>query len=118
MTDKYYLCDAAYAHIRGFMALYRNVRYWLGDFRRRRALNNKEKFGMELSQKQMKSCYDNLKAKYIGLAYLKNKTGNLYNPQTNMFNLTTKEWDDFKKVCMKKYNILILFISKNLCFLC
>ncbi|KAL4587942.1 hypothetical protein LXL04_000819 [Taraxacum kok-saghyz] len=42
--DKYYLCDAAYAHIRGFMAPYRNVRYWLGDFRRRRALNNKEKF--------------------------------------------------------------------------
>ncbi|XP_076943403.1 uncharacterized protein LOC143613630 [Bidens hawaiensis] len=42
--DKYYLCDAAYAHIRGFMAPYRNVRYWLGDFRRRRALTNKEKF--------------------------------------------------------------------------
>lgn len=43
-TEKYYLCDAAYAHIRGFMAPYRNVRYWLGDFRRRRALTNKEKF--------------------------------------------------------------------------
>ncbi|KAJ0830419.1 putative harbinger transposase-derived nuclease domain-containing protein [Helianthus annuus] len=42
--DKYYLCDAAYAHIQGFMAPYRNVRYWLGDFRRRRALTNKEKF--------------------------------------------------------------------------
>ncbi|KAL7614212.1 hypothetical protein Lser_V15G07195 [Lactuca serriola] len=42
--DKYYLCDAAYANIRGFMAPYRNVRYWLGDFRRRRALTNKEKF--------------------------------------------------------------------------
>lgn len=26
------------------MAPYRNVRYWLGDFHRRRALNNKEKF--------------------------------------------------------------------------
>ena len=26
------------------MAPYRNVRYWLGDFRRRRALTNKEKF--------------------------------------------------------------------------
>ncbi|GJY01238.1 putative harbinger transposase-derived nuclease domain-containing protein [Tanacetum coccineum] len=26
------------------MAPYRNVRYWLGDFRRRRALNRKEKF--------------------------------------------------------------------------
>ncbi|XP_076957887.1 uncharacterized protein LOC143633465 [Bidens hawaiensis] len=42
--DKYYLCDAAYAHTRGFMAPYRNVRYWLGDFRRNRALTEKEKF--------------------------------------------------------------------------
>nr|KAJ0213299.1 hypothetical protein LSAT_V11C400194740 [Lactuca sativa] len=42
--DKYYLCDAAYTHTRGFMAPYRNVRYWLGDFHRRRALTNKEKF--------------------------------------------------------------------------
>ncbi|XP_023763522.1 uncharacterized protein LOC111911988 [Lactuca sativa] len=42
--DKYYLCDVAYANIRRFMASYRNVRYWLGDFRRRRALTNKEKF--------------------------------------------------------------------------
>ncbi|KAL7592227.1 hypothetical protein Lser_V15G33234 [Lactuca serriola] len=43
-SDKYYLYVAAYANIRGFIALYRNVRYWLGDFRRRRALTNKEKF--------------------------------------------------------------------------
>ncbi|XP_076896251.1 uncharacterized protein LOC143549161 [Bidens hawaiensis] len=43
-SDKYYLCDVAYAHTRGFMAPYRNVRYWLGDFRRRRALTDKEKF--------------------------------------------------------------------------
>ncbi|XP_076915534.1 uncharacterized protein LOC143574918 [Bidens hawaiensis] len=42
--EKYYLCDAAYAHIRKFMAPYRNVRYWLGDFHRRRALTNKEIF--------------------------------------------------------------------------
>nr|GEU51197.1 hypothetical protein [Tanacetum cinerariifolium] len=40
--DKYYLCDATYAHTRGFMASYRNVRYWLGDFRRRRPLNDEE----------------------------------------------------------------------------
>ncbi|GKF79187.1 putative harbinger transposase-derived nuclease domain-containing protein, partial [Tanacetum coccineum] len=38
------LCDAAYAHTRGFMEPYRNVRYWLGDFRRRRPLNGKENF--------------------------------------------------------------------------
>lgn len=42
--DKYYLCDAAYRHTRGFMAPYRNVRYWLGDFRRNRAMTSKEKF--------------------------------------------------------------------------
>ncbi|GKB35238.1 putative nuclease HARBI1 [Tanacetum coccineum] len=42
--DKYYLCDTAYAHTRGFMTPYRNVRYLLGDIRRRRALNSKEKF--------------------------------------------------------------------------
>ncbi|KAJ9553695.1 hypothetical protein OSB04_017740 [Centaurea solstitialis] len=41
--DKYYLCDAAYTNTRGFMAPYRNVRYWLGDFRRRRATNKYEK---------------------------------------------------------------------------
>nr|KAJ0208078.1 hypothetical protein LSAT_V11C500267050 [Lactuca sativa] len=44
LVKKYYLCDIAYAHTRGFMAPYRNVRYWLGDFRQRRALTNKQKF--------------------------------------------------------------------------
>ncbi|GKE13773.1 putative nuclease HARBI1, partial [Tanacetum coccineum] len=43
-SDKYYVCDAAYMHTRGFMAPYRNVRYWLGDFRRKRAMTSKEKF--------------------------------------------------------------------------
>ncbi|GAV56616.1 DDE_4 domain-containing protein, partial [Cephalotus follicularis] len=41
---KYYLCDAAYTNTRGFMVPYRNVRYWLGDFRRRRAMTKEEKF--------------------------------------------------------------------------
>ncbi|XP_023758014.1 uncharacterized protein LOC111906492 [Lactuca sativa] len=45
----------------------------------------------------MKNAYDNLKAKYTGWVYLKNKTGNIYNSQTNTFNLTAEEWDDFKK---------------------
>ncbi|XP_052627072.1 uncharacterized protein LOC128133608 [Lactuca sativa] len=57
----------------------------------------KEKFGVDLTQRQLKNAYDNLKAKYTGWLYLKNKTGNLYNPQTNTFNLTNKEWEDFKK---------------------
>ncbi|KAE8687129.1 hypothetical protein F3Y22_tig00111022pilonHSYRG00082 [Hibiscus syriacus] len=45
----------------------------------------------------MKNAYDNLKAKYIGWVYLKNKTGNLYNPQTNTFTLTNEEWEEFRK---------------------
>ncbi|KAL6321303.1 hypothetical protein AAG906_016337 [Vitis piasezkii] len=32
-SEKYYLVDATYTHTRGFMAPYRNVRYWLSDFR-------------------------------------------------------------------------------------
>ncbi|GJV51979.1 putative harbinger transposase-derived nuclease domain-containing protein [Tanacetum coccineum] len=43
-SDKYYLCDAAYRHTCGFMAPYWNVRYWLGDFCRNRAMNSREKF--------------------------------------------------------------------------
>ncbi|XP_012835837.1 PREDICTED: uncharacterized protein LOC105956535 [Erythranthe guttata] len=43
-AGKYYLCDAAYTHTRGFMAPYRGVRYWLGDYRRMRALTKEEKF--------------------------------------------------------------------------
>ncbi|XP_076939611.1 L10-interacting MYB domain-containing protein-like [Bidens hawaiensis] len=57
----------------------------------------KEKFGLDLCQKQVKNAYDNLKAKYIGWLYLKNKTGNIYNPQTNTFTLTNEEWEEFKK---------------------
>ncbi|KAF5808869.1 putative Myb/SANT-like domain-containing protein [Helianthus annuus] len=57
----------------------------------------KEKFGLDLTQKQMKNAYDNLKAKYVGWVYLKNKTDNIYNPQTNTFTLTNEEWEEFKK---------------------
>ncbi|CAI9273387.1 unnamed protein product [Lactuca saligna] len=57
----------------------------------------KEKYGMDLTHKQMKNAYDNLKAKYRGWVYLRNKTGNIYNPQTNTFTLTTEEWEEFKK---------------------
>ncbi|KAD1059745.1 hypothetical protein E3N88_43347 [Mikania micrantha] len=57
----------------------------------------KEKFGMDFSQKQLKNAFDNLKAKYIGWMYLKNKTGNIYNSQTNTFSLTNEEWEQFKK---------------------
>ncbi|GKB64727.1 Myb/SANT-like domain, harbinger transposase-derived nuclease domain protein [Tanacetum coccineum] len=64
--DKYYLCDATYAHTRGFMAPYRNVRYWLGDFRRRRALNSKEKFNHshEKLRNVVEHAYGVLKARF------------------------------------------------------
>ena len=34
--------DAAYIHTRGFMAPYRNARYWLNDFRSGGRANTKE----------------------------------------------------------------------------
>ncbi|GJS72659.1 Myb/SANT-like domain, harbinger transposase-derived nuclease domain protein [Tanacetum coccineum] len=58
----------------------------------------KEKFNIDFNQKDIKNGFDNLKAKYVGWLYLKNKTGNLYNPDTKMFNLTQEEWEDFKKI--------------------
>ncbi|GJR14375.1 Myb/SANT-like domain, harbinger transposase-derived nuclease domain protein [Tanacetum coccineum] len=65
--DKYYLCDATYAHTRGFMAPYRNVRYWLGDFPRRRALNNKEKFNHSHAKLRnvIERAYGVLKARFL-----------------------------------------------------
>ena len=50
---------------------------------------------MNATQKQLKN---HLKAKYACWVYLKNKTGNLYNPETNTFNLTNEEWEEFYKV--------------------
>ncbi|KAH7863879.1 hypothetical protein Vadar_022989 [Vaccinium darrowii] len=44
---RYFLCDAAYSHTRGFMTPYRNVRYWLSDFRNgRRPRNKEERFNL------------------------------------------------------------------------
>nr|XP_043608503.1 uncharacterized protein LOC122580291 [Erigeron canadensis] len=42
--DKYYLCDTAFRHTRGFMTPYRNVRYSLGGYLDSRATNKKEEF--------------------------------------------------------------------------
>lgn len=60
----------------------------------------KEQFHMDLTQKQIRNAFDTMKSKYVGWCYLRNKTGNLYNPETNMFTLTPQEWEDFKKVCI------------------
>ncbi|KAJ9555925.1 hypothetical protein OSB04_010539 [Centaurea solstitialis] len=64
--DKYYLCDAAYANARRFLAPYRNTRYWLADFRRRRALTREEKFNHAHAQLRnvIERAYGVLKARF------------------------------------------------------
>ena len=65
-SDKYYLCDVAYANARGFLAPYRNTRYWLADFRRRRALTKEERFNHAHAQNRnvIERAYGVLKAKF------------------------------------------------------
>lgn len=45
-----------------------------------------------VEQRQMKNHYDYLKGKYGAWAKLRNKTGNVYDASTNMFNLSEEEW--------------------------
>ncbi|KAL4561123.1 hypothetical protein LXL04_033285 [Taraxacum kok-saghyz] len=53
----------------------------------------KNEHGLLVDKKQMKNHYDYFKAKYTAWVKLKNKTGNIYNPITNTFNMTDEEWD-------------------------
>ncbi|KAJ9552517.1 hypothetical protein OSB04_016562 [Centaurea solstitialis] len=46
-----------------------------------------------VDRKQMRNHFDYLKGKYGAWLKLKNKTGNVYDPSTNTFNLTPEEWD-------------------------
>ncbi|XP_074351642.1 uncharacterized protein LOC141690772 [Apium graveolens] len=64
--NKYYLCDAAYANTRGFLTPYCNTTYWLGDFRRRRALSKEEKFNHAHAQLRnvIERTYGVLKARF------------------------------------------------------
>ncbi|XP_024961100.1 uncharacterized protein LOC112501644 [Cynara cardunculus var. scolymus] len=64
--DKYYLCDVTYANARGFLTPYRNTRYWLADFRRRRALTKEERFNHAHAQLRnvIISAYGVLKARF------------------------------------------------------
>ncbi|XP_052624812.1 uncharacterized protein LOC111888675 [Lactuca sativa] len=64
--DKYYLCDAAYTNTRGFMAPYRNTRYWLADFQRNRALTKEEMFNHAHAQLRnyIERAYGVLKARF------------------------------------------------------
>ncbi|XP_076959515.1 L10-interacting MYB domain-containing protein-like [Bidens hawaiensis] len=45
-----------------------------------------------VDQKQMKNHYDYLKSRFVAWSKQKNKTGNVYNPVTNTFNLPEEEW--------------------------
>ncbi|XP_024960315.1 L10-interacting MYB domain-containing protein-like [Cynara cardunculus var. scolymus] len=46
-----------------------------------------------VDRKQMRNHFDFLKGKYGAWLKLKNKTGNVYDPSTNTFNLTPEEWE-------------------------
>ncbi|KAJ9538368.1 hypothetical protein OSB04_031101 [Centaurea solstitialis] len=63
---KYYLCDAAYSNARRFLAPYRNTRYWLADFRCRRALSKEERFNHAHAQLRniIERAYGVLKARF------------------------------------------------------
>ncbi|KAI7747016.1 hypothetical protein M8C21_012667 [Ambrosia artemisiifolia] len=52
----------------------------------------KTKNNFIVDQKQMKNRYDYLKAKFTAWSKLKNKTGNVYDPLTNSFNLSEEQW--------------------------
>ncbi|GAV82961.1 DDE_4 domain-containing protein [Cephalotus follicularis] len=66
----YYPCDIAYTYTRGFMTAYRKVRYWLGDFRHRRAMSKKEKFNHAHAKLRnvIERTYEVLKARFLILS--------------------------------------------------
>lgn len=58
----------------------------------------KEAFGLTTTQKQLKNKFDYYKSKHNVHAYLRGKTGNIFNSDTNTFNLTDEEWKGLNKV--------------------
>ncbi|KAF5754508.1 putative Myb/SANT-like domain-containing protein [Helianthus annuus] len=56
------------------------------------AENLKTQHNFIVEQRQMKNHYDFLKGKFAAWLKLKNKTGNVYDPVTNSFNLSEEEW--------------------------
>ncbi|KAK9066660.1 hypothetical protein SSX86_013983 [Deinandra increscens subsp. villosa] len=52
----------------------------------------KKEYDFEVDQKKMKNKYDHLKRRFTAWSKLKNKTGNVYDPVKNMFNLSEEEW--------------------------
>ncbi|KAM3221709.1 hypothetical protein P3L10_020979 [Capsicum annuum] len=65
-SNKYYLCDVTYSNTGGFLASYRNVRYWLGYYCHRRAITKEEKFNHAYAQLRnvIKRSYGVLKARF------------------------------------------------------
>lgn len=57
-------------------------------------------------QRQMKNHFDYLKGKFGAWTKLKNKTGNVYDPVSNTFNLSEEEWEIEIKV---KFSLLTYF---------
>ncbi|PWA60978.1 myb/SANT-like domain, Harbinger transposase-derived nuclease domain protein [Artemisia annua] len=57
----------------------------------------KEKFGLATTQKQLKNKFDYYRGKHQAHAYLRGKTGNLFNANTNTFNLMDEEWRNLNK---------------------
>ncbi|XP_059277520.1 L10-interacting MYB domain-containing protein-like [Lycium ferocissimum] len=64
---------------------------------------NKVKLALEtchrfsVPQKKMKNYYDYLKEKYQAWLPLTKKTGNIYDPTTNTFQMSNSEWDEYIK---------------------
>ncbi|XP_024966054.1 uncharacterized protein LOC112506273 [Cynara cardunculus var. scolymus] len=81
LSDKYYLCDVVYANAREFLAPYH--KYWLADFRCRRALTKEERFNHAHAQlkKVIECAYGVLKVKF---SILKQMTPFPFTTQRNM----------------------------------
>ncbi|XP_055814463.1 uncharacterized protein LOC129884140 [Solanum dulcamara] len=58
---------STYPNTRGFLAPYRNVRYWLGDYHRRRAINKEKKINHGHAQLRnvIERAYGVLKARFF-----------------------------------------------------
>ncbi|KAL6522622.1 hypothetical protein OROMI_031580 [Orobanche minor] len=52
----------------------------------------KSTHNFDADRKQMRNHFDYLKGKFGAWLKLKNRTGNVYDPSTNTFNLTSEEW--------------------------
>ncbi|KAF5198861.1 hypothetical protein FRX31_011550 [Thalictrum thalictroides] len=66
-----------------------------------------EEFELQLNHKALKNHWDDLKRKYLGWRYLNSKTGNLYNSETGLFNMTEEDWQDYYQA--RKYFLITIW---------